>query len=214
MPELFPLRANLPSYLTYDLVMSKFKRFKPLQSGFSLNLLNSSLFAFDSAAENDPQQVADHIDRIFTEAAFLCPDMLMVQSFTRKVDTKIYYYRFMPKASARKAMPWAKGATHSEEIQFVLGHPLISADYTADEVALSKEIMRYWTNFARYGDPTPVYDVLGDDFWSPCTGENRYYMRLDLNGSQLVKGMPENQCGSFFEDLYSYIRLKYSYYRY
>lgn len=197
-------------------MISRFKRFKPLQSSFSLNLLNSSLFSFDSEAKNNPQKVAEHIDRIFTEVAFLCPDMTMVQSFTRKVDTKIYYYRFMPKASSRKNMIWAKGATHSEEIQFVLGHPLINSDdYTTDELNLSKEMMRYWTNFARYGDPTPVYDVLADDFfWSPCTGESRYFMRLDLNGSQVIKGEPENQCDEFFEDLYSYIRLKYSYYRY
>lgn len=152
MPELFPLRSNLPANLTFDIVVEKFKRFKPLQSGFSLNLLNSSLFAFDEQDASDPQKVAEHIDRIFTEASFLCPDMQMVKSFTRKLDTKVYYYRFIPKASARKNMVWAKGATHSEEIQFVLGYPLINSnDYTVDEINLSKDMMRYWTNFARYG---------------------------------------------------------------
>lgn len=76
----------------------------------------------------------------------------MVKSFTRKLDTKIFYYRFMPKASSRKTMIWANGATHSEEIQFVLGYPLLNNDdYTAEEMKLSKEMMKYWTNFARYG---------------------------------------------------------------
>ena len=122
----------------------------------------------------------------------------------------------MPKATSRKNMLWCKGATHSEEIQYVIGLPLINSDdYTIEEINLSKEMMRYWTSFARYGDPTPLIDdVLSDDFWSPCTGDNRYFMRMDLNGSVVLKGEPENQCDKFFEDLYSYIRLKYSYYRY
>lgn len=114
MPDLFPLKSNLPANLTYETVMEKFKRFKPFQSGFSLNLLNSSLFAFDDqSGVNNPQNVAENIDRIFSEAAFLCPDLLMVKSFTRKLDTKIYYYRFMPKASTRKSLPWAKGMSTS-----------------------------------------------------------------------------------------------------
>lgn len=76
MPDLFPLKSNLPANLTYETVVNKFRRFKPLQSGFSLNLLNSSLFSFDPKSADDPKKVAEHIDRIFTEASFLCPGIL------------------------------------------------------------------------------------------------------------------------------------------
>lgn len=50
--------------------------------------------------------------------------------------------------------PWPKwtGVMHADEINFVFGEPLNpNLDYTEEERNLSKRIMRYWSNFARYG---------------------------------------------------------------
>ncbi|XP_030837202.1 acetylcholinesterase-like [Strongylocentrotus purpuratus] len=55
--------------------------------------------------------------------------------------------------------PWLK-AGHGEELAFVFGFPFIDELYlvrghnvTEEEKALSVQMMRYWTNFAKTGDP-------------------------------------------------------------
>ena len=52
--------------------------------------------------------------------------------------------------------PWF-GAAHGEEIQFVFGFPFIEtlqsfpSKLTEAEHVLSVQVMKFWTNFAKYG---------------------------------------------------------------
>lgn len=53
-----------------------------------------------------------------------------------------------------KGNPWPKwtGVMHGDEISYVFGEPLNpNLEYTEEEKNLSRRIMRYWSNFARYG---------------------------------------------------------------
>lgn len=53
-----------------------------------------------------------------------------------------------------KSNPWPKwtGVMHADEINYVFGEVLNpSLDYTPEERQFAKRIMRYWTNFAKYG---------------------------------------------------------------
>ncbi|NP_001303636.1 acetylcholinesterase-like precursor [Cimex lectularius] len=52
--------------------------------------------------------------------------------------------------------PWPKwtGGMHGEEIYYVFGEPLnTTKGYSEEDKKLSKEMMKYWANFARTGDP-------------------------------------------------------------
>lgn len=41
---------------------------------------------------------------------------------------------------------------HADEINYVFGEPLNpNLEYTEEEKNFSRRIMRYWSNFARYG---------------------------------------------------------------
>lgn len=53
-----------------------------------------------------------------------------------------------------KSNPWPKwtGVMHADEINYVFGEALNpKLQYTDEERDFSRRIMRYWTNFARYG---------------------------------------------------------------
>ena len=50
------------------------------------------------------------------------------------------------------------GVVHGDELPFVFGFPfsalgLSAIDYSSREKLLSRKVMTYWTNFAKFGDP-------------------------------------------------------------
>ncbi|CAG4978995.1 unnamed protein product [Colias eurytheme] len=60
------------------------------------------------------------------------------------------------------------------------------------------QVTKLWTNFARYGNPTPD-DSLGVK-WQPYTLENQSY--LDI-GEKLIPGVsPNEEEINFWEDIY------------
>lgn len=53
-----------------------------------------------------------------------------------------------------RSNPWPRwtGTMHGDEISYVFGEALNPAlDYTDEEKVFSRRMMRYWTNFAKYG---------------------------------------------------------------
>ncbi|WP_100614201.1 carboxylesterase/lipase family protein [Confluentibacter citreus] len=73
------------------------------------------------------------------------------------------------------------GAFHSADLWYVF-HSLKHSwrPFTAGDEALSNQIVDYWTNFAKFGDPN------GKDSgaWKPYTKENPEFMILDANSDK------------------------------
>lgn len=67
----------------------------------------------------------------------------------------IYRYRFDEVVPADPFHPAGNAAYHSGEIAYVFGtqHLLSDFRWTPEDQALSKQMQRYWTNFAKTGDP-------------------------------------------------------------
>ncbi|MGE5943285.1 MAG: carboxylesterase/lipase family protein [Flavobacteriales bacterium] len=89
------------------------------------------------------------------------------------------------------------GAFHSADLWYVF-HSLKHSwrPFTAGDEALSNQIVDYWTNFAKFGDPN------GKDggAWKPYTKENPEFMLLDADEDQAVLKMtatPEYKGNSF-----------------
>ncbi|MCR4764942.1 MAG: carboxylesterase family protein [Bacteroidaceae bacterium] len=85
----------------------------------------------------------------------------------------VYTYYFDRKLPGDDA-----GAFHSAELWYMFNtlgrswRPFTEADY-----ALSEQMMDYWTNFAKYGNPNGK-DVDGD--WKPCTKASPYLQLLNV----------------------------------
>ena len=71
--------------------------------------------------------------------------------------SKAYYYYFdqHPDYPADSAQA-GHGSPHGMEVEYVFGHPTggPSGKPTATDLTISDAMATYWTNFAKYGDPT------------------------------------------------------------
>ena len=79
-----------------------------------------------------------------------------------KEDKATYFYQFSHRSPLSKEPDWITGASHTMEIPFVLGFPNslkraagisddTSVDFPEVEIKLSRNVMKFWTNFAKTG---------------------------------------------------------------
>ncbi|MBU3821061.1 carboxylesterase family protein [Flavobacteriaceae bacterium XHP0103] len=81
------------------------------------------------------------------------------------------------------------GAFHSADLWYVF-HSMEHSwrPFTAGDKALSNQIVDYWTNFAKYGNPNGE----SDGVWKPYALENPAFMLLDANEEEAIVKMSEN----------------------
>lgn len=74
-------------------------------------------------------------------------------------DAPVYRYRFDLAAGDSKFHPLGSGAFHSDDIEYVFGALASRPGYVVrpEDAQLSETMMRYWTDFARNGNPNPAH---------------------------------------------------------
>lgn len=105
----------------------------------------------------DQLEVYHSLSDIFREATFAWPSYAWARLQTTTGSSRVYTYYF-DQFRAEPLFPdgpVAKGAAHASDMAYVFGHldlnPAVQA--TEEEKALSDLMIRYWTNFAKSGDP-------------------------------------------------------------
>ncbi len=106
--------------------------------------------------------------------------MPMDEAINRFVDKRaeysrqpVYSYEFTRRLPGDDA-----GAFHSSELWYTFGtlarswRPFTPADY-----ALSKEMLDFWTNFAKYGNPN---GTARRTVWKQSTPKKHFFMKLDI----------------------------------
>jgi para-nitrobenzyl esterase len=122
--------------------------------------------AFELFPGHTAKDVAPAIDNILTVAANAQPARLVAKSMEQK-SSKGYLFHFtrLPDtAMARKL-----GVYHGVEIAYVFGNMRKSDGYDDTDLRLSQEMMAYWVNFAKTGNPNgqglkewPAYESKSD----------------------------------------------------
>uniref|UniRef100_A0A8R1Y9X4 Carboxylic ester hydrolase n=1 Tax=Onchocerca volvulus TaxID=6282 RepID=A0A8R1Y9X4_ONCVO len=123
----------------------------------SMLIRQAAAFTYmDRRCENIIQKnkfYAEQINQMVGDYFFTC-DSIWLADHMKNGSGKIYVYYFDQRSSANPWPKWA-GVMHGYEIEFVFGVPLYNrtAPYTNQERIFSEKILKYWTNFANYGDP-------------------------------------------------------------
>jgi len=106
---------------------------------------------------NDRMEVYHSLSDILRETLFAWPTYAWarLQSETGKSKVFVYYFDQFRAEPLYPDGPVPKGAAHASELAYVFGHlkQNPAAEVTDEEQALSDVMIKYWTNFAKSGDP-------------------------------------------------------------
>lgn len=143
--------------------------------------LDAIMFQYTDWANPEDQAIRrDNIAHSVGDYHFVC-EVNKLADFYAANGQRVYQFWFDHRSSVN---PWPKwmGTLHGDEIHFVFGMPLNpELGYNKKEQELSKRIMRYWSNFAKTGDPNRGPGELSVQEWPEYRPLERQYLNLSLD---------------------------------
>ncbi|KXJ05347.1 Acetylcholinesterase, partial [Exaiptasia diaphana] len=120
-----------------------------------------------------------------SDMGFLAPAIRAANALVKK-KAKTYFYLFEHRYGdllmGSKLPSWVE-SYHGADVAFVFGFPLMSSSpvTTETDARFTRDIIRYWTNFAKTGDPNSPVRV--DVTWPEYNQEQQQYISLKPNMS-------------------------------
>jgi para-nitrobenzyl esterase len=125
------------------------------------------------------EEVKPALNKLIGVSAFIAPARTMARLASKKGASKVYLYHFTRVAPLPVVQKL--GAFHAAEIGYVFGNlgPVLSKEPI--DSGLSEKMKRYWTNFAKTGDPNGT----GLPTWPAYQAEKDPYLEL---GTEIKAG--------------------------
>ncbi|KAL5019938.1 hypothetical protein ScPMuIL_002830 [Solemya velum] len=165
-----------------------------------------------SILESKRRDFEDLLEDLGGDYAFKCPVIGLNRKYAElstEVDS-VYLYSFEHRLSNDPWPDWA-GAMHGYEIELVFGIPFRDiSNYTDAERTLSEQMMKFWTNFAKTGNPNKETDHdRGSNQWSSYDNYNQEYIILKTGSTfQTGIGLKHRECSFWNNFSRSYLTLK------
>ncbi|XP_052104155.1 neuroligin-4, X-linked-like isoform X3 [Mytilus californianus] len=119
--------------------------------------------------EQDRNTTRDNVMDMLSDGLYVAPVVEMAHEHAKR-GAGTYFYNFGYSTQSENFPQWSSGV-HGDELPYVFGAPLVDgispfpSRYTKNEKKLSAAVMRFWTNFAKSGDPNvPLKDTEQDKF--------------------------------------------------
>lgn len=148
----------------------------------------------DWSNASDPYVIRQQFIDINSDATFKAPLLKAVKAFTKK-QAPTYFYQLEKVPKTFPAIPFPLpawlGVYHRADVLYTFGEPLVMTENltSPDDIQLSKDIMTFWTNFAKTGNPnkpTPLAEA-----WPQFTTDQEEYMGLGSTLTLRFKMRPE-----------------------
>jgi carboxylesterase type B len=101
--------------------------------------------------QNSAQLAWQKFNKIIGDFIFSCPSIKLANKYSEINPNKTFFYKFNKRSFAN---PWPKwtGVMHGYEIEYIFGMPFLNYDkFGNDDRLVSKRMMNYWANFAKFG---------------------------------------------------------------
>jgi len=140
----------------------------------------------------DPE---DALSAVLSDQSFVCQEKWTSDAIARHAPVYSYYFSY---PHAAFVLPEARklGAFHSAEVQFLFGSPMawFKRRFSDDELKLSDNMMDYWTQFAKTGDPNN--GVLQE--W-PKYSDTQKRLQLDTTLGEKSASDTDEVCAFWYE---------------
>ncbi|XP_061171369.1 neuroligin-2-like isoform X2 [Saccostrea echinata] len=109
----------------------------------------------------------DNVMEMISDGQYVAPIVKMAREHAEtNAGTYFYSFGYSTNSESKNFPEWSSGV-FGDELPYVFGAPLVDgispfpSEYTKNEKRLSASIMRFWTNFAKSGNPnTPVKETI------------------------------------------------------
>merc|ERR1719266_2884831 len=155
---------------------------------------------------NNKSALIDAIDKMVGDYQFTCPVQEFAQRYAETFND-VYLYYFEHRASNNPWPSWT-GVLHGDEIDYIFGTPLNDTyNFNDKEKQLSREMMTYWANFARTGNP----DTFGNGSWTSTywplySSYNKEYLSLNIHNKTVGHGVRSRKCAFWHSYLPSLLK--------
>ncbi|CAH2084417.1 unnamed protein product [Euphydryas editha] len=151
------------------------------------------------------KETLDNLLKYLNFQLFVDATMTQEKIIAKNNKNKSYLYKFTCKSELNlfinntglnQLFDYRPVTAHADDLGYLF--PITDVDMNSNTFKMIEQVTTLWTNFAKYGDPTPD-DSLGVK-WLPYTIENQDY--LDI-GEKLVPGTyPEKEDVEFWDKMF------------
>ncbi|XP_046994911.1 juvenile hormone esterase-like [Schistocerca americana] len=133
--------------------------------------LQEFYFGDETISVDNPEPIVNFSN----DFGFFEPTDALVRKVAELSDVPVFYYEFDFYGEHINSTQW--GVNHAADltILFVRSDTEYNLDPESDEDKVRRNMLRYWTNFANYGNPTPEADPV---IWEPYDNVTRSYMLM------------------------------------
>lgn len=148
----------------------------------------------DWLSPDDGAMYRNAIDKMVGDYHFTC-NVNEFAYYYALAGNNVYMYYYTHRSSQNLWPKWM-GVLHGDEISFIFGHPLNpEKSYKLEEQELSRQMMTYWANFAKTGNPSEGSEsVWTQTFWPVHTTTGREYLTLATNSTSVGRGPRLKKC--------------------
>ncbi|XP_063804236.1 cholinesterase-like [Pseudophryne corroboree] len=139
------------SLITTEQLEQGLRQFFP--PGEELAIESFKLLYIDWDDEGNQEKNRDALAKILKDYYFTCPSKYFA-SFAAETTNNVFVYEYDHRPS-NEVWPQWMGAIHGAELPIIFGNPFSAPqEFSQEEQAFSKRIMKMWANFAREGNPS------------------------------------------------------------
>ncbi|KAJ8924064.1 hypothetical protein NQ315_006841 [Exocentrus adspersus] len=155
----------------------------------------------------DPLENTDDIFRLYTDNFFLLGIHNIARYLQETGNTPTYFYKFSMDTGLNFMKSflaiWEPGACHADDFSYLFKNGFAPEDIEPESFEHTgiQRMVRLWTNFAKFGNPTPdPNDKILPITWRPM--ENQRFNYLEIGEELEMNVDPEKEAMDFWNNLY------------